>query len=204
MKAASSQRLSTPAQRFVDRYGITPRSFVSGCLVPSLLAVQTVTFLYRGVPVETREVPAWKARLSALRTILAMATADEIDGKRIRVPVGALGLEQLTTIADGFLEEDWHRITPEDIAVCLTHFFDAENSVLLFYHGKLVDTRETEDHSTQIEAALLALRLWKAYPNDSDNFTFATSRDIALLISEARRRRRVIEIVRRTQIVQMR
>src|SRR5215472_12130129 len=202
MISPKSKQPTTSAEQFVERYGVTPRFFVGSCLLPALLAVRRVSCFYRGVLVETLEGPACKTRLRALRTVFAMAAAEEIQEKRIKVPLGALGPAQLGTIADGFLETDWRWITAEFLVVnCLMPASEASNSAFLFHLGRLVDSFQFEDAGTQVEAAAIALKVHRAYANECDNIQFATYRDIALLVSEARRNSRAIQIVQQSQVV---
>jgi len=200
-----SEQRESAALQFVEQYGVTPSFFVGFCLLPALLAVTRLSCLYRGVLVETLESPAWKTRLRALRTVFAMTSAEEIEEKQIRIPLGALGPAQLATIADAFLETDWCRITPEFlVAKCLKPAVNAVNIAYLFFQGRLVDSLQTQDSATQLEALEIGLRVHKACANEYDNIHFATYRDIALLVSGARQRRRAIQIVRSTQLVHIR
>jgi hypothetical protein len=205
MMTPASKQLGTTAEQFVERYKVTPSFFVRHCLLPSLIALTRVTCFYQGVLVETLEVPAWKTRLRALRTVFAMTSAVEIEKKQIRTPLGALGPAQLTTMADAFPETEWCPTTTEFlVAKCLKPALDAVNITCLFYQGRLVDSLQTRDCATQLEALEIALKAKKAFPNEYDNIHFATYRDIALLVPRARQRRTAIQIVRPTQLVHMR
>ena len=196
---------TTTAQHFVERYGITPRFFMSCCLLPSLLAVRTVSCSYRGTLVETPEVPAWKARLRALRTVLALGEIQKIAERRTKIPLGVVPPTELGAIAEGFLESDCHRVTADFLVrECLKPALDAVNTTLLFYRGQMVDSLQTKDWHTQFQALTIAARLHRLYPGESDNTHFATYGDVALLVSEPRRESRTIEIVRKTQLVQLR
>jgi hypothetical protein len=199
------EELTTTAQQFVEHYGITPRFFVSRCLLPSLLAVRRASFFYYGVLVETHEFPAWNVRLRALRTVLAIGDAPEIEQKHLRIPFSCLRPAQLHTIADGFLETDCDRINADFlVAKCLLPAIEAVNTALLFYRGRLVDSLSIQDSATQLEALKIALRLHRVYRDESDNTHFATYRDVALLVSEGERMSRAIQIVRRSQLVYLR
>src|SRR5262249_47508570 len=106
MTTPASEQLTTTAQQFVEQYKVTPPFFVRHCLLPSLWAVTQVSCFHRGTLVETLEVPAWKTRLRALRTMFAVMSAKETAGKQIKIPSEALGPAELATIVDGFLEAD--------------------------------------------------------------------------------------------------
>lgn len=199
-----SKWLTTPAERFFEQYGVTPRFFAGRCLLPALLAVGRLECFYRGVLVETLETPAWKTRLRALRTVFAVTAAEEIQETHTKVPPGALRPAQLAIIADAFLETDWCRIAPESLAAHLQGAFDAANIAFLFYQGRLVDSLQTKDSGTQMEAAKIAARVHRLYANDRDNMHFATYREIMLLVSAAQQKRKQIQIVRQSQLVYMR
>jgi hypothetical protein len=199
-----AKQRTTPAERFYEQYGVTPRFFVGCCLLPALLAVTRLACFYRGVLVETLETPAWKTRLRALRTVFAMTAAQEIQQEHIKVPLGALRPAQLATIAGALLETDWGRIAPEFLATHLQGALDAMNIAYLFYHGRLVDSLQTQDSGTQMEAAKIAARVHRLCANDRDNIHFATYRDIMLLVSAARQKGKQIQIVRQSQILYIR
>lgn len=205
MTTRGTKELMTTDQQFLERYGTTPRVFVSSCLLPSLLAVRTVSCFYGGVLVETREVPAWKARLRALRTVLALGDIHEIEEKRIKIPLGAVAPERLAAIVDGFLETDWRWINGDFLVrECLKPCLDAVSTGSFFYCGHQVDSFQFQDWDAQLEAVTIAAKLRKLFPNELDNIHFATYRDIAFLVSEARRKCRAIQVVRQDQIVHWR
>jgi len=199
-----SKQVTTPAEQFLEQYGVTPRFFVGCCLLPGLLAVTRISCLYRGVLAETLEIPAWRTRLRALRIVFAMTDAKEIKEKRIKIPLGALGPTQLTTIVDASLETDWSWITPEFLVGNCLKALDAMNTTYLFYQGRPADSYETPDWDTKLEALQIVGRVQKFFPNDFDNLHFATYRDIAYLVSAARQKGKEVQIVRETQLVDMR
>lgn len=205
MITPSSRQSTTTADEFVERYEVTPPFFVRHCLLPSLFALTKVSCFYRGVVVEILEIPAWKTRLRALRTMFGLLDAEEIEKKQIKVPLGALGPAQLAVIAEAFGEADccWDNAAFL-LATCLKAALDAVNTAVLFYRGQLVDSLQTRDWSTKREALEIVARAKKFYANDDDNIQFATYRDIALLVSEARRNNRAVQIVRQTQLVYVR
>lgn len=202
----TNSKQPTAAERFVERYGVTPPFFVRHCLLPSLLAVTRVSCFYRGVVVETREVPAWKTRLRALRTVFAMADAKDVAEKQIKIPRGVLGPAQLATITDGFRDTDYDQISTDFlVGECLKPAFDAALTILRFYRGRIVDSLQTGDFWTQLQAGIIALKIYKDYPSEHDNIHFASYRDIALLVSDARRKTRAIKLGgRQIQLVYMR
>lgn len=205
MTTPNSKQSATTAEHFDERYGITPGFFVRHCLLPSLSALKRVSCFYRGALVETLEAPAWKPRLRALRTIFAMADAEEIEEKHIKVPWGALGPAQLTVIADAFLETDWSRIIPEFlVADCLKPALDASNNVYRFYRGQLVHSLQLKDMDAQMCALEIAGKIHKLYAAAHNNMHFVNYHDIRLLISDAQRECRAIQIVRQNQYVYMR
>jgi len=173
-------------------------------LLPALLAVTRLACFYRRVLVETLEIPAWKTRLRALRTVFAMKAAQEIQVEHIKVPLGALRPAQLATIAGALLETHWCLIAPESLAATLQGALDATSFACVFYQGRLVDSLQTQDSGTQMEAAKIAARVHRLCANDRDNIHFATYRDIMLLVSAARQKRKHIQIVRQSQLVHMR
>lgn len=205
MTTPNSKQSATTAEQFVERYGVTPGFFVKHCLLPSLFALTRVSCFYRGALVETLQAPAWKTRLRAVRTVLAMVATEEIQEKHIKIPLGALGPAQLATIADAFLETDWYWITAEClVGDCLVPALEAVNTACRFYLGRVIDSFQTQDTDTQMEALKIVSRVKKLYANDYDNIHFATYRDIALLVLEAQRKSRAIQIVRETQLVYVR
>ncbi len=205
MITPNSKHPTTTAEEFIERYGVSPSFFVGCCLLPALQAVARVSCFYKGSLVETFEAPAWKSRIRALRTVFALADTEEVAEKQIKIPLGALGVAYLATIRDGLLDTDCGQISPDFlVGECLKPAFDAVNIALLFYRGRPVDSWQTQDYSTQVEAANIALKIHKAYPSELDNIHFATYRDIALLVSEARRDNRAIQIVRETQLIYVR
>jgi hypothetical protein len=200
-----SKQLTTPAEQFGELYGVTPQFFVRCCLLPALVAVKRFSCFYRGVLVATLESPAWKTRLGALRTVLAIMAAHEIEEKQIKIPRGALAPTELDTIADAFLDTDWNGITPEFlIADCLKPALHADNIAYFFYLGRLVDSLKTRDSRTQLEALKIAARAKGLYADEYDNIHFATHRDIAFLLSAARQKGKQIQIVRQSQILYIR
>lgn len=205
MITPNSNQSAATADQFVERYGVTPGFFVRHCLLPSLLALRRFSFFYRGALVESLEAPAWKTRIRALRVVFALADAGKVAEKEIKIPLGALGPAQLATIRDGFLEADCGRISPHFlVGECLKPALDAVITALLFYRGQLVDSRQSRDWSTKLDALEIVARAKKLYPNDDDNIHFATYRDIANLASELRRKSRAIQIVRKSQLVYVR
>jgi len=203
-KAMTAKQPMTTGEQFVDRYGITPSLFVSSCVLPSLTALTKISCFYHGTPVETLVAPAWKTRLRALRVVFAMIDAEEIREKRIKIPLGTLGPAQLTTIVDASLETDWSWITPEFLVGNCLKALDAMNTTYLFYQGRPADSYETPDWDTKLEALQIVGRVQKFFPNDFDNLHFATYRDIAYLVSAARQKGKEVQIVRETQLVDMR
>jgi len=205
MITAATEQVTSIAEPFVDQYGVTPRFFVGCCLLPGLLAVTRLACFHRGVLVATLESPAWKTRLGALRTVLAIMAAHEIEENQVKIPRGALAPTELATIADAFLDTDWNGITPEFlVAECLKPALRAENIAYLFYQGRLVDSLRTRDCRTQLEALKIALRAEGLYADEYDNIHFATHRDIAFLVSAARQKEKQIQIVRQSQILYIR
>lgn len=205
MIALKSKQSATTADEFAEHYGITPHFFVRHCLLPSLFALRRVSCFYHGVLVETLEAPAWKTRLRALHTVFAMASAEEIQEKRIKIPLGALGPAQLAPIADALLKTDCCPIGARFLVVnCLRPALEAVNTAYLFYLGRQVDSLQFQDWGTKLEALTIACKARKLFAIDSDNLHFATYRDIALLVSEAQRKSRAIQIVRETQLVYVR
>lgn len=160
---------------------------------------------YGGVAVETLEVPAWKTRLRALRTVLAMASAEEVEKNRIKIPFGAVTPGQLATITEGLYETDLRWMTAEFlVAECLMPLADAVKTGFLFYRGRLVDSLRIRDWGTQLEAVKIGLRIHRAYPSERDNIHFVTYRDIALLACVADQKTQVVQLSRQTQLVQVR
>ena len=194
----------TTGEQFVDRYGITPSLFVSSCVLPSLTALTKISCFYHGTPVETLVAPAWKTRLRALRVVFAMIDAEEIREKRIKIPLGTLGPAQLTTIVDASLETDWSWMTTEFLVGSCLKALDAVNTAYLFYLGRPVDSYETRDWNTRLEALEIVGRVQKFYANDYDNIHFATYGDISLLVSAARQKRKEVQIIRQSQLVHVR
>lgn len=179
MITPNSKHPATTADEFAERYGVTPPFFVRHCLLASLFALKRVSCFYRGVLVETLETPAWKTRLRALRTMLGLLAAEEIKEKQIKVPLGALGPAQLAVIAEAFGGADCcGEETAFLLATCLKAALDAVNNAQFLCRGKLVDSQQTRDWSTQLEALRMFARARKFCANDCDNIQFATPRDM--------------------------
>lgn len=204
MNTEGSEQFDLAASQFAKRYGVTSCFFVRKCLLPSLLAVTTLSCYYGSVLVEVLEHPAWKTRLRALRTLLALS--DGIEGQRARAPKGSLGPQELNLIASSFLETDLNNIHPEMwVPKCLVPCSEATGRVFFFYFGKLVDSTEYQLQNIQLEAITIGLKLWRIYRDERDNAFFVTNRDIAALVSAARQNgKRTIQLNRRTQLVHVR
>ena len=206
MNTEGSEQFDLAASQFAEQYGVTSCFFTRKCLLPSLLAVTTFSCYYGGVLVEVLERPAWKTRLRALRTLLALSYSYGIEGQCARVPKGSLGLRQLTLIASSFLETDLNNIRPEIwVPKCLGPCLQASGRVFLFYFGKLVDSTEYQLHDIQLEAVTIVGKLKKLFPDECDNAFSVTHRDVAALVSAARQNgKRTIQLNRRTQLVHVR
>lgn len=200
------EQLAFADRQFVERHGITARFFAKYCLIPSLLAVSRISCFYKGFLVETLEGPAWKTRLRALRTVLALSEDYDMRGKPKKAPPGTLGPVQRVVIAEGCFETDWIKIDAGFlIRECLHPCLEATSKVFHFYRAKLIDTREFPNHEISLEAIKIAAKLKKWYANEYDNLQFATHRDIAFLTAQSfQNKSKSVQLVRRSQIIYVR
>lgn len=206
MNTLGSEQLELAAQQFIERYGVTPHFFTRKCLLPSLLAVTILSCFYGDILVEVLERPAWKTRLRALRTLLAVAGPYMNEGGPAKSSKGGLGPRQLALIASSFLEADSDSISPKSwIPKCLKPCLEATGRAFLFYRGRLTDSVELQLPDVHLEALIIVGKLRKLFPDDRDNSFSATHRDIVALVSVARQNGKSdIQLGRRSQVVYMR